>query len=178
MESSALARHPAPVTATDPLTTAIRDHARGLWHYLRLLGCPEHHIEDLCQETFLLALQKGLGDRDRRQTGAFLRRTASHLFLRQRHGDRRRARLLAAATEQLWQRHCQDDQGSALLDALRDCIDSLPGRARQAVDLAYHQGLDQRCVGQALGLAASGVKSLLRRIRGGLRECVERRLAR
>ena len=142
-----------------------------------MMGCPEHQVDDLCQDTFLLALEKGLGDRDRRQTSAFLRRIATHLFLRHRRGDRRRARLLALASEQLWERYAEDN-GSALIDAVRECTDGLRGRARQAVDLTYRDGLDRRSVGRAMGLAAEGVKSLLHRVRRQLRGCVERRIAR
>src|SRR6478672_1230301 len=62
------------------------------------------------------------------------------------------------------------------LDALRGCMEQLDGRARQAVDLHYRDHAGRNAIASQLDMQPDGVKTLLRRTRQILRECVERKL--
>ena len=64
------------------------------------------------------------------------------------------------------------------LDALRECVEQLDGRCRQAIDLHYRDGLGREAIAERLEMKPDGVKTLLRRTRQLLRECVERKLNR
>jgi RNA polymerase sigma-70 factor (ECF subfamily) len=73
------------------------------------------------------------------------------------------------------------NQGGGLddyLDALRECVEGLEGRAKKAIDLAYRVGASRGAIAVELAMQPDGVKTLLRRTREALRECVERKLNR
>lgn len=172
----------APPGPTDPAEhgpeTAIRAHLHAVWRYLRCHGASPQEADDLAQEAFVVALQKGALDLEPAATATFLRRTARFLFLRLRRGGRDAERL-ADAVDALWERDCGRDDGDGLLDALRHCLDQLTGRARRAVELGYGLGAAGRAgrddIGRELGMQPNGVKTLMQRTRQQLRACIERR---
>ena len=62
------------------------------------------------------------------------------------------------------------------LDALRDCISNLEGRAQEVINLHYRDKAGRDAIATQLGMQPDGVKTLLRRIRQVLRECIERKV--
>jgi RNA polymerase sigma-70 factor (ECF subfamily) len=61
------------------------------------------------------------------------------------------------------------------LDALRECVEQLDRRARRAVDLQYRDHAGREAIAAELDMKPDGVKTLLRRTRQLLRECIERK---
>ena len=169
-------RDPAPRAVRADAEALVRRHQAAVWRYLRALGAPREVADDVLQDTFVVALQKLGDDRGEAAVGTFLRRTALHLLLRRRRDVARRERLLLEAADRLWTRDCVDDGGERWLGALRACLVELPPRARQAVELFYVQDLGREAAAQALGMQPNGIKTLLQRVRGALRLCIERRL--
>lgn len=154
--------------------------AHALWRYLRMHGATPTEAEDLAQEAFVLAVQKGALAAEPAAAMAFLQRSARFLFLRRRKADAR-AHGIAAAVDELWQRDCADDDGDGLITAMRDCVDRLEARSRTAIAMSY--GIDgdehsRAAIATALGLQENGVKTLLQRARQRLRECIDRKLGR
>lgn len=168
---------PAPA-ATDP-ASLLQRHLVATWRYLRMHGASAHEADDLTQEAFVIALQKDAAALPPAATATFLRRTARFLFLRFRR-DARDAVELADEVDALWQRDCDHDGGDGLVDALRDCVGQLTGRARNAVLRCYGLGADEPAArdaaAAALGLQPNGLKTLLQRTRQLLRACIERRI--
>jgi DNA-directed RNA polymerase specialized sigma24 family protein len=167
---------------TSPRTAAaIEPLLRSLWRYLRMHGASTAEAEDLAQEAFVLALQKGALDAEPAATEAFLQRSARFLFLRLRRAGQRQ-RAVADAVDALWVRDGAADGGDALVAAARLCVDQLDGRARTAVELSYGIGdapaHSRAQIAQVLGMQENGVKTLMQRVRQRLRECIERRLER
>ncbi|MCK5943783.1 MAG: sigma-70 family RNA polymerase sigma factor, partial [Planctomycetes bacterium] len=161
----------APPTADEQL---VRRHVRGVWRFLRVLGCAPDEADDLTQEAFLVALRKGTGDRGERQVAAFLRQTARHLFLRSRRLRGRRAERHAALVEEVFAAACGDDGGDARVEALRGCVEQLPERSRSLVRMFYGEERSREDVARALGMKETGVKTALQRLRRSLRECLQR----
>ena len=149
----------------------IRRHWGAVRRYLRVLGVDSAGADDLAQDVFVVALRKGLEDRGG-QTLAWLRRTARNLFLE--HSRKRRPVLLEAA-EAVWHEHRDDD--AERQRALRTCLPLLTERSQQAVRLAYGERQSWAQIATVLGMQASGVKTLLRRCRATLKECIERTMS-
>lgn len=166
---------PAPPPAAPPRDARLAAQHRGVWRFLRLLGCDAAEADDLAQEVFVVALRRpGGGDEP---GAAFLRGIARNLFLRCRAKERRRHELLADAAERLWARYCTDGSGDAALLALRECVAGLGPRERELVRLFYGEQASRPAAAAALGLRATGVKTALQRLRARLRACLQRRMA-
>lgn len=174
---------PEPDLTTEPPPARLdRQAAAELWaahaplvrRYLRVLGAVGADLDDLLQETFLVLLQRPFEDRGGAPVATFLRSTARFLFLRR---DRGRLPQVEAA-DAVWERRCGDDDGDGYLGALRECVAQLPERSRRLVELGYDDELGRAAIARELGMKADGVKTALRRLREGLRQCVERRLGR
>ncbi len=145
-----------------------------LRRYLYVLGARVDRIDDLVQEVFVVVLQKGFEDRGPAAIGAFLRAVAKNLLLRDRRSlAARREVELADGT---WSSQCGDDDGSFRIDALRQCVETLPTKGRQMLQRCYGDDAGRAALGAEFGMVADGVKTALRRLRAALRACVERRM--
>jgi RNA polymerase sigma factor (sigma-70 family) len=168
-----------PETIRVPDEDWVHRHAIGVWRFLRSLGASPQLAEELCQEAFLVAWQRGVQGLERAALGAFLRSTARHLWLRRHAADRRqRQRFLELAqlgedAERLWLRDCSDD-GDVLLEATRRCLGLMKGRARTAVELCYRDGCGRAEAAARMGMKENGVKTLLQRARQWLKSCIGR----
>lgn len=60
---------------------------------------------------------------------------------------------------------------------LGECVKLLEGRAREICDYRYRAGLKPGRIAELLGLAPNTVSKALERLRGDLRDCIERREA-
>ncbi|MCB9870523.1 MAG: sigma-70 family RNA polymerase sigma factor [Planctomycetes bacterium] len=154
----------------------VRRHQVGVWRYLRALGCPADLADDLTQETFVTAIHKNLITLPAPAVGGFLRSTARFLFLRTRSVARRREEILVELADSAWQRDCAEDDGELWIEALRQCVESLPGRGREILTRFYRDGASRAEVAEEFRMKEAGVKTLLHRTRLVLRDCVRRRI--
>lgn len=167
-----------PAVAPD-LATLVREHQADMWRYLRYLGAAPSDADDLTQETFLAVARTPFEHRSRGETAAYLRQAARHrlLMLRRRQG-REIAAVELAAAEETWAAFHPAGDSSELLEALQACCEALAGRAREAVDRFYRDGVGREQLAVEFQMSVDGVKTLLRRTRDSLRQCIERRLNR
>ncbi len=168
-----------PLSRSDDGTEAddaLRRHHDGLRRYLRYLGARPDRIDDLAQEVFAKAFAAPFEWRSERETGAWLRTIARNTFV-----SSARRRDVFVATDRLdelvvaWETHCGDDDGDGLLIALRECLQQLGERHRQALAWRYGEQCPVPVVAQRLGVGAAGAESLLVRLRRALRRCIEGR---
>jgi RNA polymerase sigma-70 factor (ECF subfamily) len=160
------------------LATLVRRHQAGVWRYVRFLGADATEADDLTQETFLALARADFSERDERQTAGYLRVIARNQLLALRRKQNRDLRTVELeAADSVWAAAAGPDGSLALyLDALRDCVAGLEGRAQQAIDLHYAERAGREAIAAKLDMQPDGVKTLLRRTRQVLRECVERKL--
>ena len=159
------------------LVGLVQAHQTGVWRYLRFLGCDPTQADDLAQETFLAVHRKPFEERTPEATAVYLRTVARNLFLMSLRRAKRQAVVQNLdVLEEVWQRHHVDD-GEAYRDAMRECVETLAGRARRAIDLCYRDQRSRAEMAGELEMTEDGVKSLLRRTRELLRQCVEKKVA-
>jgi RNA polymerase sigma-70 factor (ECF subfamily) len=160
------------------LTRLVQQHQAGVWRYVRFLGAERAEADDITQETFLAIARAAFVERDEGQTAGYLRVVARNQLLALRRRQRREISTVELeAAESVWAAAAGPDGSLAgYLDALRACVECLEGRSRQAIDLHYRDGASREAIADALEMKPDGVKTLLRRTRGVLRECIERKL--
>ena len=119
--------------------------------------------EELVHDAFLrIAPRIGAVD----QPAAYLRRAVVNACLSQ---GRRRSRERVLLLRRVPMPEAVEDQPNELRDAIR----GLPPRQRAAVVLRYYEDLPEPAIAAALGTTVPGVKSLLHRAVGALREVIE-----
>ncbi len=159
----------------------IRRHQTGIWRYLRFLGADEDVVDDLLQETLLAVLRKDADgtfkQQSHKQTAAYLRATARNQFIsRHRKAGREPDTVAIEAAESVWADVARDYGLENYLEALQDCLRSVSERAASALRLFYSDRRSRVEVADELGMKPAGVKTLLRRTRESLRDCIERKV--
>lgn len=164
------------------LVSLVQSHQAQIYRYLRYLGADLHVAEDLAQETFVVAFGKSTrGPGIVGHPAAWLRGVARNLFLAHcRRAKSQPVHLDMAFIEQaegFWAREFPGPSDAVgHLEALRLCVQGLPPRERELVDLQYRQKKSRADLALAAGLSEEGVKTLMRRLRAGLAQCIEKRL--
>jgi RNA polymerase sigma-70 factor (ECF subfamily) len=172
-------QEPPPQTAKPlDLASLVLRHQAGVWRYVRFLGADTAEADDLTQETFLALARAEFVERDERQTAGYLRVVArNQLLALRRKQNREIGTVELEAADSVWAAAAGPDGSLAgYLDALCDCLSQLEGRARDAIDLFYRECAGREAIAARLEMQPDGVKTLLRRTRQVLRECVERKL--
>lgn len=77
----------------------------------------------------------------------------------------------------MWDARCGGGEGGGYLEALRQCVETLPPRSRDLLRATYTEDQGRATSAARLGLGADGIKSALRRLRTFLHDCIEQRLA-
>jgi RNA polymerase sigma-70 factor (ECF subfamily) len=163
--------------------TMVRTHQASLYRYARYLGADRAAAEDIVQEAFLAALRaSGRPARDRiRDRDAWLRGVTRNVFLS--HYRRMSASPVRAdsraleSAERTWAADfLRQGDGFDYLEALRDCLERLPDRQRQVLDMHYAQGKGRAELAEVMKMTVEGIKSMMRRMRQALADCVRRRM--
>ncbi len=168
----------------DTLRTLVRAHQGEIFRYMRYLGADASLADDLVQDTFVAAFSSprppdidDVGGR-----AAWLRAVARNLFLNACR--RRRTSPVEVNSERLKQaeavwasRLLRGGDGFDTVEALRKCLARLTAKHREMLDLRYKQGKSRAEMARRCKMTGNGIKTLLRRIRAALADCIQRRLA-
>jgi RNA polymerase sigma-70 factor (ECF subfamily) len=168
----------------ETLKMLITEHQTSIYRYLRYLGADASSAEDLTQDTFLAAFKSASAPDTRNPSlrAAWLRGISRNLILARFRKDRRSpiridSEYLSRA-EDVWSAQFSgDEDGSDYAEALRRCLSDLPDGERTLLDLRYADGKSRAEMAQTRKMSPGGIKTLLRRIRSRLAECVRRRLS-
>jgi len=159
----------------------VREHADMLSVYLKAALGDVAEVDDLFQETMIVAWRR-LDDFDQaRPFGAWLRGIAKKLLLAHVRKSRRRhftSTMLEHLDTRLGQLGRQDgDTWQEKLELLNACVRALPQHYRDVVTLRYfqHQAIHQ--VSDALSISGAAAKKRLQRARSMLLICMKNKLA-
>lgn len=158
------------------LETLVHQFQADVWRYLRYLGAMAADADDLTQETFLAVARSTFEERSPEQTAGYLRTVARNQLLMARRRQGREVNTVELeAAEEVWSANIGSAGMDGYLTALADCLEHVDGRARQAIDQAYRDRRSRAEIASNLQMKSDGVKSLLRRTREILRQCIERK---
>ena len=178
---------PTAMSKNPDLAELVHTHQAGVWRYLRFLGAQADESDDLTQETFLAVArairQSNFAERSPPQTAAYLRTVArNQLLMARRKQGREPSTVELEAAESVWAEATAgrgiDDYVAALADCLETGLKQTDGRARQAIDQFYRDRRGRAEIAKELNMTPEGVKTLLRRTRDVLRQCIERKISR
>jgi RNA polymerase sigma-70 factor (ECF subfamily) len=169
--------------ARDLFEILVREHADMLRAFLLAAVRDAATVEDLAQESFLVAW-RNLHRYDRRLPfGPWVRGIATKLVLNRR---RRLGRALVTfCAEPDLQRLDHDferfqalpgDTFDEKLEVLRACLRGLSGPQRETIALHYEHGLHCKEIAVRLGIGFEAVKKHLQRGRAALYRCMQGRL--
>jgi RNA polymerase sigma-70 factor (ECF subfamily) len=153
-----------------------------LTSYLRAAGCDDALLDDVWQETMIVAWRK-LEEFDRTKPfGPWLRGIAARTLLAQRRAAHRTVLLddlealqyLSNRFEQVQQ--LSGDTLDEKLDALRDCVSRLTAVEQECIELRYRDDLMPAAMSERIGVALETVKKRLVRAKQQLQTCMERKL--
>ena len=157
----------------------VKTHHASLRGFVRSLGVAADWVDDLAQDAFVEAYRK-LGSFDgERDFGKWLRGIARNLVRNELRKESRHRRILhEGLTQHLLELHEQEaaPYEAVQVEALRACMEQLPGRSRELVHSRYHEGWNAARVGEKFEMKTATVRQQLLRIRRQLRECIDNRL--
>lgn len=155
----------------------VREHADMLTTYLRSLVRGHDVVDDLFQETLLIAWRR-LGDYDHtRPFGPWLRGIASNLVLNHRRKSARAVLSCEPEVLEALERHFDEiprmagDTFRERVQRLSGCLELLPDKLREVVEMAYARGMLLRQIAESLGAGEEAVKKRIQRAREALHDC-------
>ena len=157
----------------------IARHQRGVWRYLRMLGCDTSTADDLTQETFLRVLRReSFVQHSEAATSSYLRRTAYNLLVSlHRKQGRVQTVVESSLLDEVWDRWAGKDlTGDLAVEALKNCFSKLTERAQTALQMRFAEQASRVDIGRALDITDHGARNLMQRAKQQLRQCVEERL--
>lgn len=162
------------------LDAAVRAHHSGLRYFIRSLGVNEAWVDDLAQETFVIAHRKWeeLDHPDNAPT--WFRKIARNLVMNELTKTGRRQRLLdEKVTTLLLTAESSQPAPGVLQDAeirheaLRSCLDGLSSNARKVINARYYDELNATEIGEEFSMNPSSVRKMLFLARKALADCLE-----
>jgi RNA polymerase sigma-70 factor (ECF subfamily) len=171
----------SPIQAEAVFEILVRENADMLVTYLRAVVWDPTVVDDLFQETMLVAWRR-LADYDQsRPFGPWLRGIAARQVLAH---ARKAQRDLMVCDEQVLEYLDQQVQRISQRDgdcwdekllALRECVAALPEVNRQAISLRYLEGRTAERIAALLDVTREAVKKRLQRGRAQLLDCLRRK---
>jgi RNA polymerase sigma-70 factor, ECF subfamily len=165
--------------SAEAFTDLVRHHQHAVRACIAVrLGDP-HEAEDLAQEVFVTAFTR-LSEFDvDRPFGPWLRGIAFNLLRNHARKFRPRAiggnEELTALLDQRVAMECDATRESALLSALRDCLERIEGPSRELLRLRYSEENSVRQLAARLRRGYSALTMQLHRLRELLARCITER---
>ena len=157
----------------------VKDHQASLRVFVRSLGVDPGWVDDLAQDTFVVAYREMDSYNPDRDFGKWLRGIARNLVRNELRKKGRHRRILHESLSQhlLNLAENKEDQVDVTqLSALRDCVEQLPGRSRELVRSRYFEGWDATILADKFEMKAATVRQTLLRIRRQLYQCINQRV--
>ena len=160
----------------------VRDQQAHLRAFIQMLGVQPDSVDDLAQETFLVAFRELDSFDKERDFGKWLRGIARNLVRNEIRKTARRCRIIDEELTQHLLAQAEEGHSDEGFDdedfrALRDCLESLPEKSRKLIAGRYADEWKAPFLADQMEMSANAVRLALMRIRQRLRGCIETRLS-
>ena len=156
----------------------MRTNQADVWRFLCILGCNGAQADDLTQEAFLEVWLRPFEIRSGGQTRSYLRKVARSRFLMAVRAEKCRPNFESIElAEETWSQASGEDGGGTYISVLEKCVDSLEERSRNVIELCYRDEMSGREIAQSMNLSEGNTKTVLRRAKEKLQDCVEQRMS-
>ncbi|WP_052573416.1 sigma-70 family RNA polymerase sigma factor [Haloferula sp. BvORR071] len=158
---------------------AVRAHHSGLRYFIRSLGVNEAWVDDLAQETFLIAHRKWEELNHPDNARSWFRQIARNLVMNELSKAGRRQRLLDEKITGLLVAAEPDSPAPGDLqdteirhEALRQCLDRLAPNVRKVISARYYDDRNATEIGDQLSMNPAAVRKMLFLARKTLADCL------
>jgi RNA polymerase sigma-70 factor (ECF subfamily) len=159
----------------------VSEHQAALRGFVRMLGVDLDAVDDLAQETFLVAyreLERFDGDQD---CGKWLRGIARNLVRNELRREARRGRIMQEEVTTHMLATLEPDRAAPRFEeadfrALRDCLEELPEKGRRLIAGRYADEWNASILADQFGMSATAIRLALMRTRRSLKLCIEKRV--
>ena len=143
----------------------VREHQVSLRVFVRSLGVELGWVDDLAQDTFVVAYREMDSYDQDRDFGKWLRGIARNLVRNELRKQGRHRRILHESLSQhllgLAENEKDREVDVTQLSALRDCVEQLPGKSRELVRSRYYEGWDATILADKFEMKAANVREIL-----------------
>ena len=161
------------------LDAAVRAHHSGLRYFIRSLGVNESWVDDLAQETFLIAYRKWEQLDHPDNAPGWFRTIARNLVMNELTKTGRRQRLIDGKITGILLAAEPTVPAPGLLqdaeirhEALRECLSGLPDNIRKVINARYYDDRNASEIGDELSMNPASVRKLLFHARKALADCL------
>lgn len=172
---------PLPIKAEAVFEILVRENADMLTTYLRAVVWRPAAVDDLFQETMLVAWRR-LHEYDQsRPFGPWLRGIAARLVMAHARKARRDLMVCDESVMQYLDQQVQQisqqkgDTWDDKIVALRECLADLPEIPKRAISLRYLEGCPAQRMADLLEVTHEAIKKRLQRGRAQLLACLQRK---
>ncbi|WP_193213602.1 sigma-70 family RNA polymerase sigma factor [Luteolibacter marinus] len=163
-------------------TRVISDHHSSLRYFIQGLGVNASWVDDVAQDTFLVAYRKWDEFDAVENPGAWLRTIARNLILNETAKLNRRQRLLDEnLTTLLLEAETNEPAAGEITDlsqrrdALRQCLGKLSSRARGVIESRYYKDRNSSEIALEMAMKPAAVRKMLFHARQSLASCLKER---
>ncbi|WP_076417549.1 sigma-70 family RNA polymerase sigma factor [Colwellia sp. UCD-KL20] len=159
----------------------IQQYQAGLRAYIRSLGVLPHSVDDIAQESFIVAYKSLPTFDHEKDFGHWLRGIARNLVRNELRKNSRQHRIIDESLTHFLIMQAELNQKvssiqEADIKALSECLHKLPDKNRQLINKRYNEECNANVLAQDFNMTATAVRLSLMRIRNTLKICIAMRL--
>jgi len=161
-----------------PYPEGLAGYREGVYRLLLFLTHNIEAADELTQETYAVALSKGVNPQKGENYGAWLRSIARNLVLKHREKRGRRWLVFSSEIMELAERRFvragveRDDQWESRRNALLSCIQKLPEAGRTLLLRRYQLGESVKQMASDIGIEPRSLSKRFMHIRRSLLDCI------
>ncbi len=159
-------------------TRLVTEQHQQLRSFVRSLGVDPDWVDDIAQETFLVAWRERDSFDQQLDYGKWLRGIARNLIRNEVRKQERHRRLLHKGLTELLLSAADanpvpESWATAHISTLRDCVEKLAPKSRKLVAGRYGDGWKAPDLADHFGMTPAAVRKALARIRKQLKACID-----